>query len=202
MDDLVPIRLEPEWIEARRAEIPELPRAKRERYVADLELPEQHARVLTEDREVASFFERTLEHHPQPKVVANWVMRDLLAVVGDSGGRLEDLPLEPSQLAALLQLVDSGRLTAASAREIFPEVARTGADPEAVMKAQGLEAVSDTGELEGIIREVLAANAGQVEKFRAGEEKLFNFFVGQIMKRTRGKANPALVRDLLGRSLS
>ncbi|MFQ5515048.1 MAG: Asp-tRNA(Asn)/Glu-tRNA(Gln) amidotransferase subunit GatB [Myxococcota bacterium] len=199
--DLVPICLDAGWIDARRRELPELPAAKRRRYVEELGLPPQDARQLTEDREIAGFFEETLKIHPHPKTVANWVMRNLLEVVSESDRSLEELPLTPVHLAELLALVDSGRLTAASARKLLPEIARSGTDPETLMRAQGLEAVSDVGELEGMAREVLDANADQVAKYQAGEEKLFHFFVGQIMRRTRGKASPGVVRQVLQRLL-
>jgi aspartyl-tRNA(Asn)/glutamyl-tRNA(Gln) amidotransferase subunit B len=200
--DLVPIRLDPDWIEARRGELPELPHQKRRRYETELELPAQDAHVLTEDHEVASFFEETVRRYPEAKIVSNWVMRDVLGVVSDSGASLAALPLTPGHLVGLLELVNQGRLTAASARKIFPEMARTGAQPDELMKAHGLEAVSDSGELEALAREVIDANPGQVTKYRGGEEKLFNFFVGQVMKRTRGKANPAAVREIMTRLLA
>ena len=200
--DLVPIRLDRDWIETCRAALPELPHHKRRRYQTDLGLPAQDAQVLTEDQEVAVFFEETLGRYSKPKIVSNWVMRDVLGVVSDSGKSLAELPLAPEHLVELLELVDQNKLTASAARKIFPEMASTGRRPAELMAAHGLEAISDTGELEAMAREVIQANPGQVEKYRGGEDKLFNFFVGQVMKRTRGKANPAAVGEIMRRLLS
>ena len=195
--DLVPLRIEQEWVAAVRDQLPELPHEKRGRYEQELGLPALDAQVLVEDRDVAAFFEETVRLHPHPKTVSNWVMRSVLRVVSESGRELTDLPLTPQQLAALLELLEARKVTAASAREIFQEMAVSGGQPQEIMHSRGLEAVADSGELEGLVREVLEANLGQLEKYRAGEEKLFNFFVGQVMRRTQGKADPTLVRDLL-----
>ncbi len=200
--DLVPLRLDPAWIDALRRELPELPHERRQRYQRELELPAYDAQVLTEDRDVAAFFEETVRLYPHPKTVSNWVMRSVLAVLSEGDRDLAELPLTPAHLAALLELLDQGKVTAASAREIFQEMAMSGTQPAEIMRARGLEAVSDSGELETLVREVLNANPSQLEKYRGGEEKLFNFFVGQVMKRTRGKANPSVVREVLTRLLA
>ena len=200
--DLVPLRIDAEWIEAVKRELPELPHQKRQRYVSEMQLSAADTQVLTEDRDVAAFFEETVRLHPQPKTVANWIMRSLLEVLSDTGRDLSELPLTPAHLAKLLELLAQGKVTAASARKIFQEMARTGAQADEIMRARGFEAVSDTGELEALAREVLEANPGQLEKYRGGEEKLFNFFVGQLMRRTQGKADPGVVREVLTRLLS
>jgi aspartyl-tRNA(Asn)/glutamyl-tRNA(Gln) amidotransferase subunit B len=200
--DLPPLRLDAEWLEQKRKELPELPHARRARYAEAYGLPAYDAAVLTEDRDVSEFFEAAVALYGQPKTVSNWVMRDVLANATESGKSLRELPLTPEHLVELLKLVDSGRVTAGSAREIFTEMARTGERPEAIMRARGLEAVSDTGELERLARTVIDANAGQVAKYRAGETKLLNFFVGQVMKASGGKADPGALRVIMERLLA
>jgi len=200
--DLPPLRLEPDWLEAQRRKLPELPQARRARYRESFGLPGYDAQVLTEDRDVAEFFETALQLYGQPKTVSNWVMRDVLAAATELGKSLGELPITPLHLVELLRLIDAGRITAASAREVFAEMARSGARAEAIVRSRGLEAVSDAGELERHAREVIAANAGQVAKFRAGDGKLLNFFVGQVMKATGGKADPARLREVLTKLLA
>jgi len=199
--DLPPLRIDPEYLEQKRKELPELPHARRRRYVEAFGLPAYDAAVLTEDRDVSEFFEAALRLYAQPKTVSNWIMRDVLATMTESAKALRELALTPEQLVELLKLVDAGRITAGSAREVFAEMARTGERPEAIMRARGLEAVSDSGELERLARGVIDANAGQVAKYRAGETKLLNFFVGQVMKSSGGKADPGALREILTRLL-
>ena len=195
--DLVPLRIEAELIERVRRSLPELPGVKRRRFIEDWGLPEQDADLLSEDRAVAEFYEQTVAGFAHPKVVANWVMRSLLETLAETGTALADLPLTPAHLARLLELVDQNRVTAASARKIFSEMARNGREPAEIMREQGLESVSDARELEALAREVTAANPKQLAQYRAGETKLLNFFVGQIMKSTGGKADPGVVRKIL-----
>ncbi len=199
--DLVPLRIELELIERVRASLPELPGVKWRRFVGDWGLPEQDADLLSEDRAVAEFYEQTVADFAHPKIVANWVMRSLLETLSETGTALADLPLTPAHLARLLELVDQNRVTAASARKIFSEMARSGRDPAEIMREQGLESVSDPGELEALARDVIDANPKQLAQYRAGEAKLLNFFVGQIMKSTGGKAEPGVVREILTRLL-
>jgi aspartyl-tRNA(Asn)/glutamyl-tRNA(Gln) amidotransferase subunit B len=199
--DLPPLRLEEEWLEAQRKRLPELPQARRARFSESLGLPAYDAQVLTDDRDVADFFEAAVALYGQPKVVSNWVMREVLAAAAELGKSPRELPLEASHLVELLRLVDAGRITASSAREVFAEMAKSGERPEAIVRARGLEAVSDAGELERLASEAIAANAPQVAKFRAGDAKLLNFFVGQVMKATGGKADPARLREILTRLL-
>jgi aspartyl-tRNA(Asn)/glutamyl-tRNA(Gln) amidotransferase subunit B len=199
--DLPPLRVEPALLERIRRSLPELPHARRARYVESFGLPSYDAAVLTEDREVSEFFETASRLYGQPKTVSNWIMRDVLATVTESGKTLGELPLTPEQLVELLKLVDAGRITAGSAREVFAEMAKTGEAPEAIVRARGLEAVSDSGELERLARGVIEANTAQVAKYRAGETKLLNFFLGQVMKASGGKADAGKLREILARLL-
>ncbi|MBM4336631.1 MAG: Asp-tRNA(Asn)/Glu-tRNA(Gln) amidotransferase subunit GatB [Deltaproteobacteria bacterium] len=200
--DLPPLRVSPDTLERIRASLPELPQVRRARYCAELGIPSYDAAVLTEDRDVSEFFEAAVRACGQPKVVSNWIMRDVLATMTESGRALRELPITPAHLVDLLALVDAGRITAGSAREVFAEMAKTGERPEAIMRARGLEAVSDTGELERLARAVIDANPAQLAKYRAGETKLLNFFLGQVMKSSGGKADPAVLREILGRLLA
>ncbi|HTO52806.1 MAG TPA: Asp-tRNA(Asn)/Glu-tRNA(Gln) amidotransferase subunit GatB [Myxococcota bacterium] len=200
--DLPPLKLASDWLAAQRKKLPELPQARRARYRESFGLPAYDAAVLTDDRDVAEFFEAAVQSYGQAKTVSNWVMRDVLAAATESGKSVRELPLGPDHLVELLKLVDAGRITAASAREVFAEMAKTGARPEEIVRARGLEAVSDTSALEGHAREVIARNAPQVAKYKAGDVKLLNFFVGQVMKATGGKADPAKLREILRQLLA
>jgi aspartyl-tRNA(Asn)/glutamyl-tRNA(Gln) amidotransferase subunit B len=195
--DLIPLAVSDELVERVRAALPELPGHKRRRFQEEHGLSEYDARLLTESRELADFFEEAVRLYGQPKPVANWILRDLLQALKEREEGVEALAITPEALAALIRLVDEGRLTARSARELFPELVERGGDPQALMQERGLEAVSDRGAIEGAIGEVLEANPKIVAQVRAGDPKPLNFLMGQVMKRTQGKANPGLVRKLL-----
>ena len=199
--DLAPLRLDGAWVDELRGSLPELPLEKRERFQRELGLPAYDAQVLTDDRAVAEFFEQTLSLFPHAKTVSNWVMRSVLEAVAEGDGGIEALPVTAAGLAALLELVEQGAVTPGSAREIFAEMVTSGAAPGEIVKRRGLEAVSDVDELEAVAREVIEAHPEQVAQVRAGEQKVLNFLLGQVMKRTRGKANPAVVREIMSRLL-
>jgi aspartyl-tRNA(Asn)/glutamyl-tRNA(Gln) amidotransferase subunit B len=200
--DLPPLELKEDWIDAQRQMLPELPQQKRARYAEEFGLPAADTALLTEDREVAEFFESAVGLGGDAKQISNWIMRSLLAALAESGTPLADLPITPQHLVDLLGLLDAGQVTGRSAREIFSGMVRTGERPEVIMRAQGLEAVSDVGELEGIAKQVVRDHPDQVERYRGGQQKLFNFFVGQVMKATRGKADAEAVRGILTQLLS
>ena len=199
--DLAPLVVDAERVEALRAALPELPHEKRRRYQDELGLAAADAQVLAEDRDVALFFEAVLVRHDDGRTVANWVRKNVLQLVRESGKAIGELPLSPGHLARLLELVAEGKLTPASAREVLAIGAESGEEPDAVIRARGLEAVSDPGELESILREVIEANPKQLEQYRGGEQKVADFFIGQVMKRTRGKADPGVLRQVLLRLL-
>jgi aspartyl-tRNA(Asn)/glutamyl-tRNA(Gln) amidotransferase subunit B len=199
--DLVPLIIDPERIEKVRAQMPELPDAKRARFESDLELSRADASVLTASRSLADFFEACLEHHRKPKAIANWILRDLLGVLRERDAEIDDVAITPKALADLVALVDSGRLTVKNARDLFPELVESAGDPESLMRERGLEAVQDTGLIEAAVAEVLAANPSSVDSYRGGDGKVLNFLMGQVMKATRGKANPAEVKQILEREL-
>jgi aspartyl-tRNA(Asn)/glutamyl-tRNA(Gln) amidotransferase subunit B len=209
--DLIPLVISSDQVEAVRAALPELPAEKRARFLEEHGLSDHDVGVLTASRALADFFEAAVAAHRSvdsgskekaAKAVANWILRDLLRVLKESDLEIEDAKLDPAALASLIGLVDAGRLTAKSAQEILPELVERGGDPEASMQAHGLEAVSDTGLIESAVAFVLDANPKAVESYRGGDPKAINFLMGQVMKKTRGKVNPGLVRELLAGKLS
>jgi aspartyl-tRNA(Asn)/glutamyl-tRNA(Gln) amidotransferase subunit B len=200
--DLVPLRLPEERIEKIRAALPELPDAREQRFAAELGLAAADARTLVSSRALADWFEAAARAHGSPKVVANWVLRDVLAALRERDAEIESLALAPEGFAALRRLVDEGRVTAKSARSLLPELLFAGGDPAALVRERGLEAVSDAGALEAAVAEVLGANPKAVASFQAGDEKSLNFLMGQVMRRTGGKADPARVRELLAQRLA
>jgi len=195
--DLIPLVISHDDVERLRAGLPELADQKRERYRAEYGLPDRDAEQLSENRTLAELFEAAVADYGKARPVANWLLRDVPKVLSENDLEIEQSRLTPAALAALLRLVDAGTTTARSAQELLPELVRDGGDPETLVKERGLEAVSDSGVLESAVDEVLAAHADNVERFRAGEEKVLNFLMGQVMRRTQGKANPAAVRELL-----
>jgi aspartyl-tRNA(Asn)/glutamyl-tRNA(Gln) amidotransferase subunit B len=199
--DLVPLVVNNEWVEEIRGSLPELPDAKRKRYIAELGLPEYDAEVLSASREIAEYFEACVAFYPQAKAVSNWVMGDLLRALKDDNREIADCPVTPSLLTDMLQLIEKGTISGKIAKTVFDEMYKTGKEPARIVEEKGLVQVTDTGAIEKIIDEVLAAEAGQVEAYRSGKDKLFGFFVGQVMKASKGKANPALVNEILLKKL-
>jgi len=196
--DLVPLVISDDWVEDVRLDLPELPDAKRKRYMAELGLTGYDVEVLTASRELAEYFESCSSLYGQPKTIANWVMGEVTRALNEDGNRsIVDCPVTPGLLASLLKLIDKGTISNKIAKTVFDEMYRTGKEPQAVVKEQGLIQVSDTGEIERIIDEIMSANAGQVEEYRGGKEKVFGFFVGQVMRASKGKANPVLVNEIL-----
>jgi len=196
--DLVPLVISEAQIEEVRRSLPELPEQKRARFQSDHGLAAGDASILTASRDLADFYEQVVAATSQSaKTVANWVLRDLLRALKDRELELEMAKITPEAMAALIDLVAGGRLTVKSAQGLVPDLVAEGGDPVALMNERGLEAVSDTGLIEGAVEEVIQAHAEAVETFRAGDQKAINFLMGQVMKSTKGKANPAEVRELL-----
>jgi aspartyl-tRNA(Asn)/glutamyl-tRNA(Gln) amidotransferase subunit B len=208
--DLPPLVVEPALLERVRARLPELPAAMRERFQRELGLGAYDAVTLTASRAIARYFEDTVAALPEPakqaKLAANWVMVDLAAQLNREGLEIDAAPVTPAQLARLIGRIADGTVSGKIAREVFQAVwdeRRAGAEAvDQVIESRGLRQISDAGELERIVDEVLAANPRSVEEFRAGKEKAFNALVGQAMKATRGKANPQQVNELLRRRLT
>jgi aspartyl-tRNA(Asn)/glutamyl-tRNA(Gln) amidotransferase subunit B len=200
--DLLPLKVSAEWIDRVRNALPELPEAKVERYQQELGLPEYDASVIAAERAVAEYFEALVSLHNQPKTCSNWVMGDILGALKDQGTAISDCPVTPELLAGILERIEDGTISGKIAKTVFEEVWQSGRTADQVIAEKGLKQVSDTGAIEAIIDEVIAANPEEVAAYRGGKTKLIGFFVGQIMKASKGKANPGMVNQLLQRKLS
>ncbi|HWQ72104.1 MAG TPA: Asp-tRNA(Asn)/Glu-tRNA(Gln) amidotransferase subunit GatB [Desulfitobacteriaceae bacterium] len=199
--DLVPLVIDREWVESIRQTLPELPVARRARFQA-LGLSEYDARVLTDSKELADFFDQALTRYSDAKALANWVMGDFSRILNARQCAASASPISPLQLAELLKLIDKGTISGKIAKGVLEEMYATGKDAGLIIKDKGLAQISDEGALSGIIEEVLAANPQSVEDYRAGKERALGFLVGQIMKATKGQANPGKVNQLLKEKLS
>jgi len=195
--DLIPLQITDAQIEAVRAEMPELPEQKRERFERDYGLSSDDAGLLIQSRVLADFFEATAEACGSAKSAVNWIARDLLKALNDHDIEIEAASIAPSELASLIRLVDAGRVTARTARELLPELVREGGDPESIVQRRGLEAVSDAGLIDGLVADVIAAHGAAVESVRGGDDKPLNFLMGKVMQASKGKADPAEVRARL-----
>ena len=200
--DLVSIVVSDEWIEEIGKTIPELPLKKRERFVNTYEIPPYDAGVLTASRELADFYEETVENCGKPKIASNWVMGDILGHLKDDKKDIIESPVSAVSLANMINLIEDGTISGKIAKEVFEEMWKTGREPKKIVEERGLVQITDTGALEDAIDNVLKANPAQVEEYKRGKEKLFGFFVGQVMRTTKGKANPELVNKLLKKKLS
>ncbi|MCI1190401.1 Asp-tRNA(Asn)/Glu-tRNA(Gln) amidotransferase subunit GatB [Calidifontimicrobium sp. SYSU G02091] len=200
--DLPPLVIAPEWIERVRAGMPELPMAMAERFRRDDGLAADAAALMTQSLAFARYYEAARDACGQPKLVANWLMGEVSKRLNAEGRTIDASPVAPATLAALIRRVVDGTVSNNAARQVFDALwAGEGADVDALIDAKGLRQMSDAGALEAIVEQVVAANAKSVEEFRAGKEKAFNALVGQVMKATQGKANPAQVNELLRRRL-
>ena len=199
--DLVPLNLEREWVDAFRADLPELPAARTRRFLEEYGLPDYDAGVLTAARDVAEYFEASVKLFPQPKTVSNWVMGELTRELNNTGTAIVASPVSPERLAMLLRMVEQGTVSLKVARDIFPEMYRTGKAPEQIVREKGLTQMSDEGPLNQIIDEVLASHPAQVAQFKQGKQQILGFLVGQVMKGSGGKANPGKVNELLKQKL-
>jgi len=199
--DLVPLVLDSDWVEQIRAELPELPDAKKARFMSEYGLSADDAGVLVTEKETALFFERVAEGR-DAKTAANWVMGDLFGALNRLGVGIEHLPVSAEQLGALIDLIADGTISGRLAKDVFAEMATSGADPAAIVATKGLRQVTDWAAIEAAIDTVLAAQADKVAEYRAGRDKLYGYFVGQIMRATQGKANPALVNQFLKKKLA
>ncbi len=201
--DLLPIIIEEQDLAAWKDTLPELPKARIARFVQDLQLGQAEAETLCADKALADFFEAALAASPKTKVsrIANLVLGALLRELHATEQSVEEMSLRPEALAELARIIDEGLISAKIANDIFPDIYANGAMPEAYVKEKGLVQISDSSELESAIDKVLADNPAEVEAYRGGKTKLISFFVGQIMRATKGKANPALVNEILAKKL-
>jgi aspartyl-tRNA(Asn)/glutamyl-tRNA(Gln) amidotransferase subunit B len=200
--DLLPLELTEEWRDGIWAELPELPLARRARFMQDYSLPEYDADILTGDRAISEYFEDAIKvYGGDPKVVSNWIMNEILRMLNDLGISADQLRLTPKDLAAVIKMVDDGTVNNATGKSLLVKVQESGKAPGAIVQEQGLGQVSDDSALQAVIAKVLAQSPDEVSNFRSGKEGLFGWFMGQVMRETRGKADPKLTRELLLKAL-
>jgi aspartyl-tRNA(Asn)/glutamyl-tRNA(Gln) amidotransferase subunit B len=204
--DLLPLVVDEKWIDEIRASLPELPATREERFVSAYGLPRYDAQVLTGRRDVGDYFETAVKLHRNPKAVSNWVMSDLFRVIKerklDEAPCITEWPVTAAHLAAMIKMIDDGKISGKIAKSVFGEMLASGASPEAIVREKGLEQVSDTGSIEAVVDQVIGDNPKVVADYRGGNEKSFGFFVGQVMKATQGKASPQIVNEILRKKLA
>jgi len=198
--DLVEVRIDSEWKERVRRELPELQDQRCARFASVFGLPEYDARLLTQSRLLADYFEEAVRLHANPKAIGNWIMTEILRVLGEEV-EPDDLKVRPAHLAQLVEMIDSGRISGKIAKQVFPVMLETGRSPDEIVREKGLAQISDASALEGVVDEVIGENAGVAEDYRSGKDKALGRLVGQIMRKTKGQANPQLVNDLLRKKL-
>jgi aspartyl-tRNA(Asn)/glutamyl-tRNA(Gln) amidotransferase subunit B len=199
--DLPPLSLNAAWVAGLRVALPELPVHRRERFSASFGLSPYDADLLTADRATADFFETTLHHFSQPKVVANWLTGELFRLLNADNRSIEQAPISPTQLAHLLRLIETGVVSNRAAKDVFDRMYRTGEGAAQAVDSLGLNQISDSAAIERLVDEAIAANPKSVADFRAGKPQALGFLVGQVMKSSRGKANPSVVNALLAERL-
>ncbi len=195
--DLLPVKFETAWVEKIKEGLPELPLKKAERFQSEYKLPEYDSFVLVQDQSLALFFEEAAKLSGNAKAASNLIMGDLLRELKERDQTMDDVKIKPSQLAELIQIIDDGTISGKIAKQVFPEMYETGKDPKAIVEEKGLVQISDEGAITKLLQEVLDKNPSQVEEYRGGKQKLYGFFVGQAMKATQGKANPAILNKVL-----
>ncbi len=200
--DLVPVVVADEWVERVRSELPELPAAKLQRYRDDLGLPDYDAGVLCAERPIAEYFEVLVARHANAKLCSNWVMGEVLRSLKEKQIAIADCPVSPELLAGILQRIADNSISGKIAKTVFEEIWQTGKTADQIIEEQGLKQVTDSGAIEAIVDAVIAANQGQFEELKAGKEKLIGFFVGQVMKLSKGKANPGMANQLIKKKIS
>jgi aspartyl-tRNA(Asn)/glutamyl-tRNA(Gln) amidotransferase subunit B len=199
--DLLPLKVDNQWIEEVRQTVPELPSEKMDRFLDVYGLPKYDVEILVSDKALADYFEEATTLFPEPKTISNWVMTELLRELKDGNVSPKDSPLPPKHLAELLSLIKDGTIHIKMGKEIFPDLYKTGVSPKQLVKEKGLVQISDETAIISTINGIIARFPKEVEEFRAGKDKLIGFFVGQAMKETKGKANPKLLNELLLKKL-
>lgn len=199
--DLVPLKVSDEWLAKARAGMPELPASRRDRFVNEYGLREYDAQVLTAERATSDYFEQVVKASGDARAAANWVMGDLAALLKDAEKEIGKSPVSAEHLGRLIKMIGEGKISGKIAKELLPKMAEKGESPDVLVEREGLAQISDTGALEKIIDEVIAGNPKQLEQYRGGKTTVIGFFVGQVMKASRGQADPAVVNKLLAEKL-
>ena len=199
--DLPRVIVDQAWIKKVKDSLPELPDVVFERFKSFYKLDDYLAERLSEERYVAAYFDQAVSRHNNPQLIANWICTELFARLNKENKEVSDCPVSPAHLAELVELIDNNTISGKMAKSVFDEMFQSSASPTDIVEKQGLKQISNSDELESIINEIIAANESQVEEFRAGKDKVLGFFVGQVMKATKGKANPQIVNELLNKKL-
>jgi aspartyl-tRNA(Asn)/glutamyl-tRNA(Gln) amidotransferase subunit B len=200
--DLLPVVIKDEEIQQIKNSLPELPDQKYHRYIEKLGLPEYDAEVLTSDKALANYFEKVIEIFPQnPKLVANWILNELLGKLNEKGLEIENSPISPNSLAELLSLIADGTISGKIAKDVFEIAFETQKSPKQIVEEKGLKQISNEDEIRKIVKDILAKFPAEVEKYKSGNEKILGFLIGQVMKETKGKANPQLVNKIMKEEL-
>ena len=204
--DLVPVLIDEPWIERIKASQPELPAKRRDRYMQEYSLPKYDAEILTGDKAVADYYESitaSLKSKSKDayKQASNYVMTDVLRVVGEEHIKINEFPIKPLNLARMIDLINEGTISTKLAKDVFEEMLHSGQAPDSIVERKGLRQVSDQAEIDKVVEEVLQSNPDEVQRYIGGKDKVFGFFVGEVMKKTRGKANPKVLNDLLRQKL-
>ncbi|MCL5004916.1 MAG: Asp-tRNA(Asn)/Glu-tRNA(Gln) amidotransferase subunit GatB [Acidobacteria bacterium] len=200
--DLLPLVITDEWKEEVRQSLPELPVARESRFLRDYDLPAQDAALLAQSRSMADYFEQTVKECREPKLAANWILNDLTYLLQENGKEFLDCPVTPENLAGLIKLLAKGTISGKMAKDVLADMFRTGRTASQIVSEKGLEQITDPEKIAAIAREIIAANAKQTEQYRKGKTATLGWFVGQVMKATRGQANPQLVQEVLKKELS
>jgi aspartyl-tRNA(Asn)/glutamyl-tRNA(Gln) amidotransferase subunit B len=200
--DLVPIIIDDAWVEKIAKDLPELPLEKRERFVKDYHIPAYDAGVLTADKALAQYYEEVVRLSSSPKAASNWVMGDVLRFLNEEKRDICNCPITPAALAEMVRLIEDSTISGKMAKDIVEEMYKTGKSPKAIIEEKGMVQITDEGALSATIQKIMDANPNQLKDYRGGKDKLFGFFVGQVMKATQGKANPQVVNDLLKKMLA
>lgn len=200
--DLPPVTIDEEWIESVKATIPEMPDVRRQRYTKEYGLPEYDAMVLTLTKTMSDFFDQTVANGADAKLASNWLMGDVSAYLNSEKTTLEEIKLTPKNLAQMIQLIEDGTISSKIAKQLFKILAEEGGDATEIVEARGMVQLSDPAKLQPVIDEVIAKNESSLEDFRNGKDRAVGFFVGQVMKQTRGQANPQVVNKLLMATLN
>jgi len=198
--DLPLVEVNEEWISRIQQALPELPYEKFDRLIKEKDLSPYEAEIIVEDLELAEYFEKSYETYKSKQII-NWVLRDFLGYLKDQKITLIECKVTPEKLAQIVQLIETGKINNNAAKQVFEAVAQTGKEPHEIVKEKGLEQVGSVQELEKVVKKILAENPDNIEKYKAGNERLFGFFVGQAMKKTQGKGNPKIIQELLKKHL-
>lgn len=199
--DLMPLIVTDKQIESIRSTMPELPETRYNRYLNELKLSEFDANVLTSSKDVADYFELALKKHNNPKIIGNWIMSELMRAMNDKNCSINDIGIDAKDLAELVELIDNKTISGKIAKQVFPDMLESGKSPSIIVEEKGLVQVTDTAEIEAFVQKVIDESPAQVEQFKAGKTKVIGFFVGQVMKLSKGKANPAMVNEILNKLL-